>query len=90
MKFDPYRFPTPKHGARYGGEGNQVGMIGPPRKYKKRKAKASAPIIVKAKAVPAPVKRAAKRIRHKTRPLSAVTKPLLGLGKPRKPRAKKM
>lgn len=55
----PLRYPTVKHGARYGGEGNQIGMIGPPRKYKKGAAK---PPAAKVGTAPKMVRKAVARV----------------------------
>lgn len=79
MRFPVERFPTVKHGVRYGGEGNQVGLIGPPRKYKKRTKKA--PPAAKAGTAPPMVRRAVKRVSR-----GAGTIPLPGLGAKRPPR----
>lgn len=57
-----YLYPTPKHGLRYGGEGNQLGLIGPPRKYKPRKPKASAPPAAKKGIAPKMVRKAVARV----------------------------
>lgn len=59
MEFPAERFPTVKHGARYGGEGNQVGLIGPPRKYKKGAAK---PPAAKKGTAPPMVRKAVARV----------------------------
>lgn len=59
-EYDPYRYPTPKHGPRYGGEHKQVGLIGPARPPKKRGAKA--PPAAKKGTAPPMVRKAVARI----------------------------
>lgn len=85
--YGPEQFPTVKHGPRYGGEGHQLGKIGPhPGPFRKRRKSKAAAL-----PAPAPVKRARSRVKSapKASKRYGVLGGLIGPSKPRKSRAKK-